>query len=163
MKLIVRFALEGKEGTIEATIQNKEGLEARARSLIAAALGLDENQCQFTRLVGKESLGYQNAQNDEVFLNYAVVNLSKLEEEETESVALQSSESQESRITTGAWADGAPLVSVGSEPGTMESSENPKGLYRSKSTPPFFADRGRSGSPSLTEESEEHDSKPKSK
>ncbi|MDX1837709.1 hypothetical protein DIZ81_08265 [Legionella taurinensis] len=159
MKLIIRFALEGKEGTIETTIQNKEGLEARARSLIAAELGLDENQCQFTRLVGKESLGYQNAQNDEVFLNYAVVNLGK--QEETESVGLQSSESQESRITTGAWTDGAPLMSVGSEPGTIEASENPKGLYRSKSTPPFFAGRGRSGSPSPTEEeSEEQVSKP---
>ncbi|KTD48513.1 hypothetical protein Lrub_0864 [Legionella rubrilucens] len=163
MKLIIRFTLEGKEDTIESTIQNKEGLGAIARSLIAARLGLDENQCQFTRLVGKESLGYQNAQNDEVFLNYAVVNLGKMEEE-TESVALQSSESQESRITTGAWADGAPLVSTGSEPGTIESSENPKGLYRSKSTPPFFVDRKRSGSPSPTEEeSEEQVSKPQSK
>lgn len=177
MKFIIRFACEGMEDQIETTIDHKQGLDELARSLIAAHLGLDKNECEFIRLAVNESLGYQNTKNDEVFLNYLVKKVGK-EEEETESVNLYASESQESRITHGGLSDGTPLSRVGSEPGTVEFTANAPDLNRPQSTPPTLNPRGLNRSqstpsslftnkerldPQPRQDDDEHGSKPQIK
>lgn len=170
MKFIIRFACEGMEDQIETTIDRKQGLDELARSLIAAHLGLDKNECEFIRLAVNKSLGYQNTENDEIFLNYLVMKVGKEEEtesikagkEETRSVHLSTTESQESRITHSGLPDGPPLSRVVSEPGTVEytdnkPTENPRALNRSQSMPSTFF-KGRSDS--LSPDGDESDSKP---